>query len=497
VSLPHTFRHSGCPPANLQYPACFNATTGDIENAPAIDNLPTFKIIEKPDGIYITANSGSDIKASRRKPKLTCRPTKPESVVVIGGGSGTVGAVEGLREGGFKGSITIIGSEGYLPIDRTKLSKALIPDPDKIALRDQAWFDDAGITTVGDKVDSVDFLTKIIITASGSTYPYSKLILATGGTPKRLPMEGFKELENIFVLRTIPHVKEILAAIGDKGKKIVIIGSSFIGMEVAKATSQGNDVTVVGMEGAPMERVMGKKVGEIFQKQLEDTGVKFRMNASVEKALPSANDPKTVGAVQLKSGEKLDADLVILGVGVAPQTTYLADNASVKLLDDKSLKVDEHYRVENLPDVYAIGDIATYPYHGPGGNGNPTRIEHWNVAMNSGRAAAQHILDPSAPPKPFIPIYWSALGAQLRYCGNSSAGFDDVVLQGSPDEGKFAAFYTKGDEVIAVASMQLDPVMTQCSELMRRGKMPGKKELEAGVDVLKLTLPAEVTMGRE
>lgn len=388
----------------------------------------------------------------------------------------------------------MISSEGYLPIDRTKLSKALINDPKKVELRDQEWYNSAGINTVTDEVNQVDFLTKKVLTKSGKEFPYTKLVLATGGTPRNLPLEGFKELGNIFQLRTIHNVKDIVSAIGEKGKKIVIIGSSFIGMEVANATGKDNQVTVVGMEKVPLERVMGEKVGAVFQKQLEENGVKFKMSAGVEKAVPSEKDPKKVGAVLLKDGTRLEADLVILGVGVAPATTFLKDNKSVKLEDDSSLLVDQNFAVKGLNDVYALGDIATYPYHGPGGNGNPVRIEHWDVAQNSGRACASHIADKNYKPKPFIPIFWSALGAQLRYCGNASAGFDDVVIQGNPDEYKFAAYYTKGDEVIAVASMQKDPVMTMASELMRRGSMPGKVALQGGVDITSMQVPAEVKM---
>jgi NADPH-dependent 2,4-dienoyl-CoA reductase/sulfur reductase-like enzyme len=434
------------------------------------------------------------IKGSRRKPNLKCSAIGEEKVVIIGGGSGAIGTMEALRESGFNGSITMISSEGYLPIDRTKLSKALIPDHAKIALRDETWFRSADVTVVMEEVDSVDFFEKKVSTKQGKRYPYTKLVLATGGTPRSLPLPGFKELGNIFLLRTIPHVREILAAIGEKNKKIVIIGSSFIGMEVANAVSKENNVTVVGMEKAPLERVMGEEVGKIFQKQLEKNGVKFYMNASVEKALPSELDPSKVGAIALKGGTNLEADLVILGTGVAPATTFLKDNKSVELLKDGSLKVNEHFAVDSLKDVYAIGDIATYPYHGPGGNGSMTRIEHWNVAQNAGRAAAAHIRDANVKPKPFIPIFWSALGAQLRYCGSTVNGWDDLVLQGEPGEAKFAAFYTKGEIVVAMASMQMDPVMIQASELMRRGKMPSKNELQKGVNIMEISVPAEVKM---
>lgn len=401
--------------------------------------------------------------------------------------------MQALREQGFKGDITIISKEPNLPIDRTKLSKALIADKSKVEWRSQDWFDSASIATVSDEVKSVDFKSKSVSIKSGKSYPYTKLILASGGTPKALPLPGFKELSNIFLLRTIPDVQAILGAVGEKkGKNVVIIGSSFIGMEVANALSSNNTVTVVGMEEAPLERVMGSEVGKIFQKLISKNGVKFHMGASVDSAKASNDDQSKVGSVSLKDGTSLPADLVVLGVGVSPATEYLQENGAIQLEKDGSVKTNESFEVEGQSGVYAIGDIATYPYHGPGGNGSLTRIEHWNVAQNAGRSVAASIAKPNVAPKPFIPIFWSAMGSQLRYCGNTPNGWDDVVLQGQPDEAKFAAFYGKGETVVAVASMQMDPVMSQSAELMRRSKMPSLSELRNGKSVLDVGLPSEV-----
>jgi NADPH-dependent 2,4-dienoyl-CoA reductase/sulfur reductase-like enzyme len=406
-----------------------------------------------------------------------------------------MGAVQALREQGYKGAVTMIHSEPYLPIDRTKLSKALIADKSKITLRPQEWFEESSIETLQDEVTGVDFKSKTVSTASGSSHQYTKLILATGGTPKTLPLPGFKELENIFLLRQIPHVQAINSAVGEKaGKKIVVVGSSFIGMEVANALASNNDVTVIGMESVPMERIMGAEVGKIFQSLVGKNGVKFHMSAGVEAAGPSSSNKKAVGSVQLKDGTVLECDLVIVGAGVSPATGFLKDNDAVKLQDDGSLLTSESFAVKGLSDVFAIGDIATYPYHGPGSDGSLTRIEHWNVAQNAGRSVARSIVTPSAPPKPFIPVFWSAMGSQLRYCGNTPNGWDDLVLQGEPKEGKFAAFYGKGDTVVAVASMMMDPIMSQSAELMRRGKMPGMGELRKGVDVRDIGVPGEVKM---
>lgn len=472
--------------------ACFNAKTGDVEDAPALDALTAFKVVEKDGAVYVRGEAAA-IKSGRRKPSIKCRvnsSSKADKVVVVGGGSGAIGAVEALRAGGFSAPITVITKEGYLPIDRTKLSKALLTDVNKAQWRDAEFFKSGSIDFVEDEVTDVDLSNKSMTTKSGAKHTYDKLILATGGTPRNLPLQGFKVLENIFVLRTLHDSKKIVDAIGEKGKKIVIVGSSFIGMELANATAAHNTVSVIGMEAAPLERVLGKEVGAGLQKALEAKGIKFYMSASVDKAEPSTSNPSKVGSVLLKDGTKLDADLVILGVGVAPATEFLKENKGIQLEQDGSLKTDENFLVLGLKDVYAIGDIATYPYNGPGGQGNYTRIEHWNVAQNQGRAVAKHIIDPSVTPEFFTPVFWSALTGQLRYCGNTVNGWDDLVLQGNPAESKFVAYYCKSDTVVAVASMGKDPAMTKAAELMREGAMPSKGQLQEGLDILDLSLVA-------
>lgn len=165
-----------------------------------------------------------------------------------------------------------------------------------------------------------------------------------------------------------------------------------------------------------------------------------------------------------------------------PATDFLRGNKALRLEQDGSIRTDGNFEVPGLKGVYAIGDIATHPYHGLGGDGRPVRIEHWNVAQNSGRAAAAHMVGPppAASPRQAIPVFWSALGAQLRYCGNAAHGWDDVVLRGDPAEAKFAAYYTRAETVIPMATMGMDPAMVQSAEFMRLGNMPTKSQLRQG-----------------
>ncbi|RPB25288.1 hypothetical protein L211DRAFT_783205 [Terfezia boudieri ATCC MYA-4762] len=475
--------------------ACFHIDTGDIENAPALDYLNSFPVQVRNSEVFITA-SEEKIKSGRRRPEIQCKAVNTgEHVVVVGGGSGAIGAIESLREKGFTGLITCISKEPYYPIDRTRISKALATDLQKLQWRDSEFFKNAGVDfRLGTTVSEVDFNHKKVKLEDGQEVSYTKVILATGGTPKRLPIEGFN-LGNVFLLRGVDDARAIVEAVGDKkDKKIVVIGSSFIGMELGNyLANQKNDVTIIGMESAPLERVMGAQIGQVFQKLVTSAGAKFKMSASVERATPSVADPTKVGGIQLKFDEIIPADLVILGVGVTPETRYIKDESL--LLKDKSLEVDDHYRVKGVQDAYAVGDIASYPYKGPGAKeASLVRIEHWNVAQGCGRLVGAHIAKGEKPTS-FIPIFWSALGVQLRYCGNTMPrGYDDIVVQGNLEEAKFIAFYTLGEIVVAVASMQKDPAMAQAAELMRRGGMLTKSELKAGGDIMKVDVTARVAI---
>lgn len=264
-----------------------------------------------------------------------------------------------------------------------------------------------------------------------------------------------------------------------------MIGSSFIGLEAAGAAAAKANVSVVGMDKVPFEKILGEDIGAALRKHHESKGVKFYLPAELSHFEPKSDNPKVVGSVELKDGTSIPADFVVLGVGVKPQTSYL--QGTLELEKDGSVKVDEHLVIEQVKkgNAYAIGDIATYKDITVA---QYTRIEHWNVASNHARAVAHNI---AVAPVPFdkIAIFWSAQGQQLRYCGTGkSKEWEDVHIVGNPDELKFVAYYSKGEEVVAVASMQSDPVVAQASELLAQGKMPSISEIRQGKDILAIKL---------
>lgn len=342
--------------------ACFNVTTGDIEDAPAVDGLASFTTIVRGSKVFIDATI-EQIKVGRKKGKCV-KSKSNECVVIIGGGAGGFQAAETLRTKGFDGKITVISRETYLPIDRPKLSKSLKIEASRISLRSAQEFEDLGIQfLLGKSVTAIDIKErKVAYCDEKSVLSYMKydhLIVATGGDPRILPFPG-KDLENIFVMRSVDDTLKLelaLATIKDKKPNVVIVGSSFIGMEAASILSKVANVTVIGMEKVPFERVLGKDIGNAMMELNAFHGVNLRMETFVEKYESAANEPTRIGFVVLKGGEKLPADIVILGAGVIPKTDFLA-SSGFTIDKDGGVSVDEFMGIPGQKNIYAVGSQA-------------------------------------------------------------------------------------------------------------------------------------------
>ncbi|GAA5823983.1 hypothetical protein JCM11251_003368 [Rhodosporidiobolus azoricus] len=479
--------------------ACFNVcSNGDIEDAPGIDSLQSFKVESDGSSVYVYADPQT-VSQSRQPsaPSVEIHSTKkPEhsDVLIIGGGPGAAHAIEALRDEGYAGKITVVSKEPHLPIDRTKISKALMADPEKLALRNKDFYQKVKVDFVLDtEATAFDYSASTVTLSNGKKLTYDNVILATGAEPTRLPLDG-ADLGNVFTVRGVKDAAAITEAVGspesdDQKKNVVVVGSSFIGMEVALALADKAKVQVVGMDNVPFEKILGKEVGNGIRKFHESKGTKFHLPVELSHFDRSSSDSSKVGAVVLKDGTSLPADVVILGTGVKPATQLLKD-AGLDLEKNSTVKVDEVLEVEQLKGkakgrVFALGDIATYKTP----DSSYYYIQHWNVASNHGRAIAHHIATGKREQFDKIAVFWSAQGQQLRYAGtNRSSNWDDILIDGQPDELKFVAYYFEGDKVVAASSMQRDPIVARVSELLKLNKMLSKQELQAGKSPLDVPL---------
>jgi len=480
--------------------ACFDVKTGDIEDGPGRDALHCFRAVLSDDKskITVTAPIEKTKKANKeRLPFLRSKYNASEAasagkgVVIVGGGAGGLSVAESLREHGYAGPVTMFTKEKNAPIDRTKLSKSLLDDPSKLEWRPASVLKDTfGITLrEGTAITAVDTASKVVTVEGGETVGYDKLVLAPGSWPSRLPIPG-ADFENVFTLRNIDDTKK-MQGLKSKGQNIVVIGSSFISMELVAVVMKNEPASlhVIGMETVPFERVLGKEIGAALMKFFEKNGVTFHMGEKTTKINGTTTLVGTVtGAqkcesVELGNGQVLKADYVVMGVGVRPATQFLQGNPAFKLEKDGGLEVDKDLYVKGHTDVFAIGDIAHFPQTP---EETVRRVEHWNVATDHGRSVGA-IIAGTEKPYSRVPVFWSALGQQLRYCGGG-AGFDEVIIKGSAEELKFLAYYVKDDKVIAVASMQNDPVVMQCTELLRHDLMPTPAELKEGKDPMSIDI---------
>ncbi|KXS22367.1 hypothetical protein M427DRAFT_50697 [Gonapodya prolifera JEL478] len=487
--------------------ACFNTKTGDIEDGPSIDGLQSYETKVKGRAVYIKATDTAIAAGRRGPPAAVGKSSDQVTAVVIGGGAGGLQAAESLRIEGFKGRVILLSREDTLPVDRPKLSKSIKTTVEAVQLRNKEHFDKIGVEIeLKTEVVGLDTKGKVLSLNGGRKVAYDYVVVASGGDPRRLPIPG-SDLGNIHVVRGVSDATGLDAAItalqqtngADYRPKIIIVGSSFIGMEAAAVLAKIADLTVIGMEKVPFERVLGADVGKAFMIMHEKAGVKFRMESVTERYEPSSANPKIVGAVIIKgTNERLPADLVVLGVGVRCATDFLK-SSGIPLERDGSVIVEDSMKVPGVDGVFAVGDIARYAYHL---TGEKIRVEHWSVAQNQARVAAQNIAklvkaksDGGAVPEltPFrtVPFFWTVqFGKSVRYAGHAES-FDEVITKFTPsleNMESLEAYYIRQNKVLAVATLAKDPIAATGSELIRLGLMPSGSDIKRGTDLTKIKL---------
>ncbi len=414
--------------------ACFDLRTGRAERAPAFRPLDVWRVDREGDQVFVREKSGAARSGG-------LKAAAPRNVVIVGGGAAGFFCAHELRQQGHSGSITLISREQSLPYDKPNLSKDYLAGnapEDWIPLQSRDWYDENKIDLrLGVEVKSIRDLR------------YDALLLATGATPRRLDIPGANGA-NVHYLRTFDDSRRLID-LAKSSARVVVIGASFIGLEVAASMrARGLDVTVVAPEERPLEIILGREVGDFIRALHESKGVHFRLGrkpASIEK-----------NAVVLDNGERVAADFVVIGVGVIP-STELAEEAGLKV--DRGIVVNE-YLETSLSGVYAAGDVARWPYRG-----EAVRIEHWVLAARQGQAVARNILGKREPFRD-VPFFWSAhYDAILNYVG--SARPDHVEISGSLENRDATILYRRNGKVAAVATIFRDRDSLNAEVEMERG----------------------------
>jgi len=426
--------------------ACFDLRTGQALGAPALEPIPCYEVIREGDRVKVGAK--------RLPAPVPAPPKSPANIVIAGAGAAGAAAAEKLRRLGYTGAITLIGAEAPGPVDRPNLSKDFLAGNapmEWVRLRDDEFYTNMKIEFVRDEITGLDVQGKAAVLKGGRKLNYDKLLLATGSEPIRLPIPG-ATLPHVKVLRTLADSQAIIDAAA-KARRAVIIGSSFIGLEVAASLRARNlEVDVVGKERVPLERVMGTQVGKFVQKLHEAKGVRFHLEANLQSI--------DAQAVALEGGKRLEADLVVLGVGVKPRVD-LAQKAGLAV--ENGVVVDDHLRA-SAPDVWAAGDIARYP---DPRLGTKIRVEHWQAAERQGQAAARDMLGLAGPFND-VPFFWSQhYDVTLSYIGHAD-GNAQIEVNGSLEKQDAAVVYRSNGKVTAVLTVGRDQQSLQIEEALER-----------------------------
>jgi apoptosis-inducing factor 3 len=427
--------------------ARFDLATGAPIGGPALNPLPCFDVVREGALVRVAG------KRERATPK---RPVEgPNGVVIIGSGPAGTVLAETLRAEGYDGPLTLLGEEG-VPIDRPNLSKDYLAGtaPEEwMPIRDEAVLRDKKIDLVTARARAIDLAGKHVAVEGAPDMAFDTLVLATGAAPARLPIPG-ANLPHVHVVRTLADSRRIIAAAAT-AKRAVVVGGGFIGLEVAGSLRARNlEVTVLLREGVPLERVLGEALGKLVEALHVEHGVTFVRDT------PSAID---ASGVTLASGKKLDADLVVMGVGVKPRVE-LAEAAGLRV--DDGIVVDEHLRA--APGVYAIGDVARFPW---GPDRVLIRVEHFVHAERMGYVVARNLLG-HAEPFRFVPFFWSQhYDVAINYVG--AGPWDAIEIIGDPEERDVLAVYRSRGRAVALASVCRDLASLRFEELLERGDDAG------------------------
>lgn len=420
--------------------ACFSLKTGAVLRNPAFDPIPCWRVEQSGDTVFVrekltaaepTADGGTEAQAH------------PESIVIVGGGAAGMAAALTLRREGYAGPLTMLSADSDPPCDRPNLSKDYLSGsaPDEwMPLRPADFLADRKIELVlNSRVTSLDPQKKEVRLENGKTYRFGALLLATGAEPVTIPVPG-ADNSQLCYLRSWSDARRLIKAAGS-AKQVLIVGASFIGLEVAASLRErGIAVHIATREGEPLERVFGKEIGRSIRELHEAHGAVFHRGETIARV----EGRKVV----LTRGTVVEADFVVLGIGVRP-AAMLAEKVGLKV--DNGVVVDEFLET-SAKGVFSAGDIARWP---DARSGQLTRIGHWVVAERMGQTAARNMLGRKER-FDAVPFFWTQqYDLTIRYIGHAEK-WDSIEMDGSMQSRDCAAAYKLGDRVIALATIGRD-----------------------------------------
>lgn len=391
-------------------------------------------------------------------------------MVIVGGGLAAATAARTLRDSGFSGPVLLVGEESQAPYDRPPLSKQFLLEggTDAPFVHEPSWYVDHHVQLeVGVRAETLSAADHVVSLSDGQQVTFDKLLLATGSRPRVLDVPG-ASARGIHYLRTFDDAVSLRAQLGSGGRRVVIVGGGWIGLEAAAAArTLDNDVTVLEPAPVPLTRVLGPRIGNVFLELHRDHGVRFR-RTTVEEFLVA--DRSVIG-VRTSDGAVLAADVVVVGIGVAP-AVELAEQAGLSV--DNGVLTDAGMRTSH-PDVFAAGDIA---------NGfNPVlarrlRVEHWENARTSATVAAASMAGRRAVHDP-VPYFFSdQYDMGMEYSGYSELGsYDEVVIRGETTSRTFVAFWLADSRVQAALNMNVWDVTGDLQELVRSRRRVDRTQL--------------------
>jgi NADPH-dependent 2,4-dienoyl-CoA reductase/sulfur reductase-like enzyme/nitrite reductase/ring-hydroxylating ferredoxin subunit len=431
--------------------ACFSLRTGEALRAPALDPLPCWRVERDGDRIFVREK----LPAAQPAPLAASARQAPSSIVIVGGGAAGVAAAEMLRRKGYDGPVTMISADADPPVDRPNLSKDFLAgeaQDDWIPLWPNDFYQEQRIEMVlGRRVSSIDPAKRTVQLDDGSDRSYEALLLATGAEPVRLPIPGAQD-DQVRYLRTFADSRAIVERAA-KARHVVVVGASFIGLEVA-ASLRARDIAVdvVAPDSTPLERVMGVEVGRFVQSLHEAHGVTFHLGQTVARV-----DGRRV---MLSGGGTLDCDFLVLGVGVKP-VVAVAEHAGLAM--DRGISVNE-YLETSVPGIFAAGDAARWP---DPHSGERIRVEHWVVAERMGQFAARNMLG-AGERFDSVPFFWSQhYDVAINYVGHAER-WDEVRIDGSLDAQDCQVEYRSGGRTLAVATVGRDRASLEAEAGMER-----------------------------